>query len=43
MRKNIKLLKESNEKENPGHSNNEKEEVLLFKEKNMFLESENQH
>ena len=41
LRNDIILLKEINEKEKPADSNNKKDEVLLLKEKIMFLESEN--
>ena len=41
LRNEITLLKENNEKEKPADSNDEKEEVLLLKEKIKFLESEN--
>ena len=34
LRKNIKLLKENNEKEKPADLNNEKDKVIFFKEKN---------
>ena len=41
MKNDITLLKENNEKEKPADSNNEKDEVLLLKEKIKFLKSEN--
>ena len=41
LRNDIILLKKINEKEKPADSNNKKDEVLLLKEKIMFLESEN--
>ena len=41
LRNDIMLLKENNEKEKPADSNNNKDEVLLLKEKSKFLESEN--
>ena len=41
LRNNIILLKENYKKEKPANSNNKKDEVLLLKEKIMFLESEN--
>ena len=41
LRNDITLLKENNEKEKLSDSSNEKDEVLLLKEKIKFLESEN--
>ena len=41
LRKDITLLKESNEKGQPANLNNKKDEVMSLKEKIKFLESEN--
>ena len=41
LRKDITLLKESNEKGQPANLNTKKDEVMLLKEKIKFLESEN--